>query len=51
MMNIANTRQFGNNAYIAPHASKSDGLVDMVLVKKFLSSIPCFLPSECLPKN
>ncbi len=35
MMNIANTRQFGNNAYIAPKARKSDGLVDMVLVKKF----------------
>ena len=35
MMNIANTRQFGNNAYIAPKASKSDGLVDLVLVKKF----------------
>lgn len=35
MLNIANTRQFGNNAYIAPNASKSDGLVDMVLVKKF----------------
>lgn len=35
MMNIANTRQFGNNAYIAPKASKSDGLVDIVLVKKF----------------
>ncbi len=35
MLNIANTRQFGNNAYIAPNASKSDGLVDVVLVKKF----------------
>ncbi|KQT18397.1 diacylglycerol kinase [Chryseobacterium sp. Leaf404] len=35
MVNIANTRQFGNNAYIAPMASKSDGLVDLVLVKKF----------------
>jgi YegS/Rv2252/BmrU family lipid kinase len=35
MVNIANTRQFGNNAYIAPMASKSDGLVEMVLVKKF----------------
>lgn len=35
MVNIANTRQFGNHAYIAPMASKSDGLVDMVLVKKF----------------
>ena len=35
MVNVANTRQFGNNAYIAPKASKSDGLVDVVLVKKF----------------
>ncbi|MDO4763494.1 MAG: YegS/Rv2252/BmrU family lipid kinase [Flavobacteriaceae bacterium] len=35
MVNIANTRQFGNNAYIAPHADVSDGLVDIVLVKKF----------------
>lgn len=35
MLNIANTRQFGNNAYIAPHASTVDGLVEIVLVKKF----------------
>lgn len=35
MLNIANTRQFGNNAYIAPHACISDGLIDVVLVKKF----------------
>lgn len=35
MLNIANTRQFGNNAYIAPQASKSDGLAEIVLVKKF----------------
>ncbi len=35
MINIANTRQFGNNAYIAPHASKSDGLAEIALVKKF----------------
>ena len=35
MMNIANTRQFGNNAYIAPHASKTDGKVELALVKKF----------------
>lgn len=35
MMNIANTRQFGNNAYIAPHASAVDGLAEIVLVKKF----------------
>lgn len=43
MVNIANTRQFGNHAYIAPQASKSDGLVDMVLVKKFpLTYSPLF---------
>ena len=35
MLNIANTRQFGNHAYIAPQASKSDGLLEVVLVKKF----------------
>lgn len=43
MLNIANTRQFGNNAYIAPKASKSDGKVDIVLVKKFpLTYSPLF---------
>lgn len=35
MINIANTRQFGNNAFIAPKASVTDGLVDVVLVRKF----------------
>ena len=35
MLNVANTRQFGNNAYIAPHASTIDGLAEIVLVKKF----------------
>ncbi|WP_027376332.1 diacylglycerol/lipid kinase family protein [Kaistella palustris] len=35
MVNIANTRQFGNNAFIAPHASTVDGLAEVVLVKKF----------------
>lgn len=35
MLNLANTRQFGNNAYIAPQAKLDDGLIDLVLVKKF----------------
>lgn len=35
MINIANTRQFGNNAFIAPQASKSDGFAEIALVKKF----------------
>ena len=50
MLNVANTRQFGNNAYIAPHASKSDGLLEIALVKSFLSLILAFLPTECLQK-
>ena len=35
MLNVANTRQFGNHAYIAPNADKTDGLAEAVLVKKF----------------
>ncbi len=35
LMTIANTRQFGNNAYIAPDASPNDGIIDIVLVKPF----------------
>lgn|SRR5690606_2507860 len=35
MVNVANTRQFGNNAFIAPQASHSDGLLEIALVKKF----------------
>lgn len=35
MVNVANTRQFGNNAYIAPHADTTDGLAEIVLVRKF----------------
>jgi len=35
MITIANTRQFGNNAFIAPMAKPDDGLYDVVLVKPF----------------
>lgn len=35
MMNIANTRQFGNNAYIAPQAKIDDGKMEIALVKRF----------------
>lgn len=35
MLNVANTRQFGNNAYIAPYAKIDDGFIDLVLIKKF----------------
>lgn len=33
-ISIANSNQFGNNFTIAPHASLSDGLIDIVIVKK-----------------
>ncbi len=35
MIAIANTKQFGNNAIIAPDANPSDGLYDLVLVRPF----------------
>lgn len=35
VLSIANTRQFGNNAYIAPRAMPYDGIIDIVLIKPF----------------
>lgn len=35
MVSIANSPQFGNNAYIAPEASVNDGLLDVCIVNKF----------------
>jgi YegS/Rv2252/BmrU family lipid kinase len=35
VLTIANTRQFGNNAYIAPEAIPNDGMLDIVLIKPF----------------
>lgn len=35
MVTVANSRQFGNNAFIAPQADLSDGQLEIVLVKKF----------------
>lgn len=35
VLTIANTRQFGNNAFIAPDASPNDGMVNVVLIKPF----------------
>jgi diacylglycerol kinase (ATP) len=32
---IANTRQFGNNAFIAPNAVPNDGMLDIVMIKPF----------------
>ena len=35
MLSIANSREFGNGAYIAPNAIPNDGMYDMILVKPF----------------
>lgn len=35
MIAIGNASQWGNNAYITPHASMQDGLLDVTLVKPF----------------
>lgn len=35
LVTFANARQFGNNAFIAPGADISDGLIDVVVVKPF----------------
>lgn len=42
MISLANSPQYGNNAYVSPNASVSDGLLDVCIVKPF----PLFL----LPK-
>jgi len=34
-LTIANTRQFGNNAYIAPDARPDDGIIDIVMISPF----------------
>lgn len=35
MISIANSPQYGNNAYIAPQASAEDGLLDVCIIKQF----------------
>jgi diacylglycerol kinase (ATP) len=40
MISIANGSQFGNNAFIAPSANASDGLMDVCIIKK--GTVPTF---------
>lgn len=35
MISVANSPQYGNNAYIAPQASITDGILDVCVVQKF----------------
>ena len=41
LITFANASQYGNNAYIAPHADVQDGLLDVAILSKFpLTAIP-----------
>jgi len=35
VLTIANSRQFGNNAFIAPDAVPNDGIIDIVMIRPF----------------
>ncbi len=35
LVSVANASQYGNNAYIAPQASMSDGLLDVIIMEPF----------------
>lgn len=54
LITFANASQFGNNAFIAPAASMTDGLIDVVVVRKFAKIwMPFFaiaLFTKLLPK-
>jgi diacylglycerol kinase (ATP) len=54
LITFANASQFGNNAFIAPGASMTDGLIDVVVVRKFNKLwMPVFavaLFSKLIPK-
>lgn len=44
MISVANSPQYGNNAYIAPNASINDGLLDVCVVHKFpLYTLPMMI--------
>ena len=38
LISCANASQYGNNAYIAPQASMSDGLMDVIVMEPFDAS-------------
>ena len=55
IVSCANASQYGNNAYIAPQASMSDGLMDVVVMEPFdfieASQIAIEMFSKTLDKN
>ena len=55
LISCANASQYGNNAYIAPQASMSDGMLDVVIMEPFdmieASQISIEMMSKTLDKN
>ncbi|MBR1889179.1 MAG: YegS/Rv2252/BmrU family lipid kinase [Alloprevotella sp.] len=55
LITCANASQYGNNAFIAPHASMEDGVMDIVMISPFnvveAPLIATQLFSKQLPKN
>ena len=55
LISCANASQYGNNAFIAPHASMKDGLLDVVVIEPFSKieapQIALALFNKTLPKN
>lgn len=44
ILTLANTRQFGNNAFIAPFARPNDGIIDIALIRPFpMILLPVFI--------
>jgi diacylglycerol kinase (ATP) len=43
IVSVANASQYGNNAYISPNANISDGLMDLVVMRKFAKPIGAWL--------
>ena len=49
ILSFANSSQYGNNAYIAPHASVRDGLMDICILKRpAFWEIMWFLPGQLI---
>ncbi|MCE4565165.1 YegS/Rv2252/BmrU family lipid kinase [Maribellus sp. CM-23] len=51
MICFANTRQFGNNAVIAPKADPHDGLIDVVVIRKFHKALIPFIALKLLSRK
>ncbi|GHT68350.1 hypothetical protein FACS189452_07850 [Bacteroidia bacterium] len=51
LITFANAAQWGNNAYIAPHADISDGLIDVVIINDFEQYKLLMLPIKLMAKR